>query len=334
MARRLFHKSSTRFRFFPRFLTGAVSANAIFLSTATLYAATLCASTLCAVKPTRAATLRVSPAGAQPGDVLTLTVYPAAGETLTALSMTAFDTKDVKFYVKKDGTARGFVGLPFDRHGGVFTLKALVKVSTLVKTRVGTPDLVESTQTLSTRFAARERVFPTQRISMNSSTAGKMNEKAAFAAEKARVQSTMQNSHDGPLWHGNWLTPTAGASTSAYGRRRYVNGRWWGQHNGADVKAPSGAPVRASNSGRVVLSEYLPTLRGNCIVVDHGCNVFSVYMHLSKRLASVGQSVQKGQLIGRVGATGFVTGPHLHWEIRVGWEPCDPNHVVAYGLNF
>ncbi len=282
----------------------------------------------------RAAILKVSPPGAQPGDILTLTVVPANGEKIVGLSMNAFDTKDVKFYGRSDGSARGFVGLPFDRRGGVFTLKAVAKVTRLTKTRQDTLDETTSNETLSARYVARDRVFPTQRISMNSSTASKMDEKAAFAREKTRVQSAMQKSDPAPLWSGNWLTPTPGAATSAYGRRRYVNGRWWGQHNGADVKAPTGAPVRATNGGRVVLSEYLPTLRGNCIVVDHGCNVFSVYMHLSKRLANVGQSVQKGQLIGRVGATGFVTGPHLHWEIRVGWEPCDPNHLVQYGLQF
>jgi murein DD-endopeptidase MepM/ murein hydrolase activator NlpD len=112
----------------------------------------------------------------------------------------------------------------------------------------------------------------------------------------------MQTSHPAPLWSGKWVTPTPGTSSSAYGRRRYVNGRWWGQHNGADVKAPSGTAVRVANSGRVVLSEYMPLLRGNCVVVDHGCNVFSIYMHLSQRLVAVGQNVGKGQLIGRVGA--------------------------------
>ncbi|MBV9470463.1 MAG: M23 family metallopeptidase [Abitibacteriaceae bacterium] len=144
----------------------------------------------------------------------------------------------------------------------------------------------------------------------------------------------MTNSYPAPLWRGSWLVPTPGRSTSSYGRKRYVNGKWWGQHNGADIKASTGTPVMATNNGRVVLSQYLPTLRGNCIVVDHGCNVFSIYMHLSQRLVQVGQSVARGQLIGRVGATGFVTGPHLHWEMRIGWEPVDPFKVAHSGLEF
>jgi murein DD-endopeptidase MepM/ murein hydrolase activator NlpD len=169
---------------------------------------------------------------------------------------------------------------------------------------------------------------------MKSSTAGTMSRTDALRREKLLVQNSMKDSYPAPLWSGSWFVPTSGRSSSSYGRRRYVNGRWWGQHNGADIKAPSGAPVGVSNSGRVVLSQYLPTLRGNCIVVDHGCNVFSIYMHLSQRAVQVGDSVKRGQVIGRVGATGFATGPHLHWEVRIGWEPVDPARVTAKGLQF
>ena len=169
---------------------------------------------------------------------------------------------------------------------------------------------------------------------MKSSTASTMSKKDALRREKQLVQSAMQDSFASALWSGSWRVPTSGRATSSYGRRRYVNGKWWGQHNGADIKAPTGAAVLASNSGRVVLSQNLPTLRGNCIVVDHGCNVFSLYLHLSERLVKVGQSVSRGQLIGRVGATGFVTGPHLHWEMRIGWEPVDPFKITRTGLGF
>ncbi len=270
----------------------------------------------------RAATLQVAPASPQPGDIVTLTLVPAPGEKITGIGMAAFDTPQVKFFSKADGTARAFVGLPFDRPGGKFPVQARVQTN-------------KGEQIVSATVNARTRYYPTQRITMrNSATAAKMDDKTALRAEKALVQSKMKDSYGAPLWNGNWIVPTRGAATSAYGRRRYVNGKWWGQHNGADVKAPSGAPILASNSGRVVLSQYLPALRGNCVVLDHGCNVFSIYMHMSRRDVSEGQSVGKGQQIGKVGATGFVTGAHLHWEVRVGQEPVDPNHVVAMGIKF
>lgn len=288
-------------------------------------ATTLFVGLLAVAAPGRAATLRVTPASPQPGDVLAVTVYPAAGEVITGVGMAAFDTAQVKFYTRRDGSARAFLGLPFDRTGGVYPLRARVQVARGGETRE---------QLASATVRARARDFPTQRISMGASMAGTMSKKDLLRREKLLVQSAMKNSYPAPLWSGAWVVPTAGRATSAYGRRRYVNGKWWGQHNGADVKAPTGAPVRTANGGRIALSQYLPTLRGNCIVVDHGCNVFSIYMHLSQRAVNVGQSVVRGQVIGRVGATGFVTGAHLHWEIRVGWEPVDPNKVLRSGPQF
>ncbi|HEX8234909.1 MAG TPA: M23 family metallopeptidase [Abditibacteriaceae bacterium] len=279
----------------------------------------------CSASATNAAVLRHSPASPQPGDVITLTLYPQTGERIVGAGMAAFDTAEVKFYTRPNGTARALVGFPFDRHGGSHLLRARVRVA-----KAGN----ETEQIVSTLVRARERNFPTQHISMRSSTAGTMSRTDALRREKLLVQSSMKNSYPAPLWSGSWFVPTSGRSSSSYGRRRYVNGRWWGQHNGADIKAPSGAAVGVSNSGRVVLSQYLPTLRGNCIVVDHGCNVFSIYMHLSQRGVKVGDSVRRGQVIGRVGATGFVTGPHLHWEVRIGWEPVDPAKVTAKGLQF
>lgn len=278
-----------------------------------------------------AATLRVSSAfgnlAPQPGDVVAVAVVPAAGETIVSIGMAAFDTPSVKFYAQPDGSARAYVGFPFDRSGGNVTLRAQVRIE-----KDGSENV--TTQNLTTTFRAASRNYPTQRISMGSSMAGTMSKTAALRAEKLYVQSKMKDSNPTPFFRGSWVVPTPGRSTSSYGRRRYVNGKWWGQHNGADVKASTGTPVKAANSGRVVLSEHLRTLRGNCIVLDHGNNVYSLYLHLSQRAVKVGDMVTRGQQIGKVGATGFVTGPHLHWEMRVGWEPVDPAKVVRYGLRF
>ena len=275
-----------------------------------------------AALPSHAATLKVWPQTPQPGDVLTVTVYPGAGETIEGVGMAAFDTDSVKFYGRNGGLVRGFVGFPFDRKAGKFPLAARVQVN-------------GKEQILSASIAARNRDFPTQRITMsNKGTASKMHATDKLRAEKVYVQSKMKDSYGAPLWSGNWLMPVQGATSSGYGRKRYVNGKWWGQHNGSDIKAPTGRTVVAMNSGRVAMSAYLPALRGNCIVIDHGCNVFSVYMHLSKRDLKEGDRVAKGEKIGEVGATGFVTGPHLHFEVRIGWEPVDPMKVVSGGIKF
>jgi len=288
-------------------------------------AAAAAAAAMLIVRPAGAATLVVSPTNPQPGDVLTLTVFPAAGEKIASVTMSSFDTPRVRFYPRADGSERAFLGLPYDRSAGSYPLHAQVE---LLKNGGS------QTEEASTHIDARVRHFPVQHITMKASEAGKMNRRLDFRRERERVQSAMQDGNPAPLWKGSWMVPAKGHSTSSYGRKRYVNGKWWGQHSGADIAAPKGTPVVACNTGSVVLSEYLPLLRGNCVVIDHGCNIFSVYMHLSRRLVSAGQRVQKGQRIGLVGATGFVTGPHLHWEIRVAWEPVDPFHVVRYGLQF
>ena len=266
--------------------------------------------------------MKVAPQNPQPGDVLTVTIFPASGETISAIGMRAFDTAQLQFSLKSDGTARAFVGFPFDRSGGTQKMTARVQTN-------------RGEQILNFNLAAKSRNFPTQRIVMrNQATAKKMSQTGALRAEKVYVQSKMKKSSPGPLWSGNWVMPAKGTPSSPYGRKRYINGKWWGQHNGSDLKAPSGRQVVAMNSGKVVLSEYLATLRGNCVVIDHGCNVFSLYLHLSKRQVAVGQNVGKGQNIGLVGSTGFSTGAHLHFEVRVGWEPVDPYRVLARGIAF
>jgi len=273
----------------------------------------------------QAASLKISPQAPAPGDVVTLTVYPAAGEKITGIGMAAWDTSEVKFSMKENGMARAFVGFPFDRSGGPVTLRARVRVE---------KDGGEQEQVLASTFTARARSFPTQRFSMKGPGAATMNRTSALRAERIYVQSRMKTSSPSPLWTGSWVVPASGRPSSPYGRKRWINGKWWGQHNGSDIKASSGTPVAATNAGRVVLSEYLPTLRGNCVVIDHGCNIFSLYLHLSKRDVSVGQSVARGQRIGAVGSTGFSTGPHLHWEMRVGWEPVDPYQFTRRGVSF
>jgi murein DD-endopeptidase MepM/ murein hydrolase activator NlpD len=280
----------------------------------------------CIFNITHAAKLQVDPAAPQPGDILTLTIWPQSGEDLQSVEMNAFDTPKVLFCRRSDGSFRGYLGVPYDRSGGKYPLPA--------KVHYRAKDNTMHEQDITQQLTVFPRNFVTQHITMKGSTATMMSRVEALHKEKKYVQSKLQHSAPKPLWKGNWIIPVKGQSTSSYGRKRYVNGKWWGQHSGADIRASTGTPVHATNSGRVVLSEYLPALRGNCIIIDHGCNIFSIYMHLSKRLVKVGDSVKKNQLIGKVGHTGFVTGPHLHWTIRVGWEACDPFRLAKRGLNF
>lgn len=120
------------------------------------------------------------------------------------------------------------------------------------------------------------------------------------------------------LWDGFFLRPAGGPITDVFGSRRsYNGGPVTGSHSGVDFGAAMGTPVIAAAAGRVVLAQRLP-VRGNGIIIDHGAGVLTGYFHLSASMVSVGQEVQAGERIGSVGATGLVTGPHLHWEVVIG----------------
>jgi murein DD-endopeptidase MepM/ murein hydrolase activator NlpD len=119
-------------------------------------------------------------------------------------------------------------------------------------------------------------------------------------------------------WSGAWGAPLADMRVTGYfGEQRSFNGGpVQGHHGGTDLGADFGTPIMATNDGVVVMSGLYLT-RGNLIVVDHGLGVFSLYGHMSERVAQVGDFVTKGQVIGYVGSTGLSTGAHLHWEMSV-----------------
>jgi hypothetical protein len=136
------------------------------------------------------------------------------------------------------------------------------------------------------------------------------------------------------LWDGRWRAPAEGPISSPFGERRSFNdGPVGGNHGGTDFAAPEGAPVTASNSGRVVLARQL-AIRGNMVVIDHGGGVFSGYAHLSAFAVAEGQLVEKGQLIAFVGNSGLSTAPHLHWEISVHSVLVDPMRFVDFRNGF
>ena len=135
-----------------------------------------------------------------------------------------------------------------------------------------------------------------------------------------------------PLWHGDFRAPVVASATDSFGVRRMYNGKLASIHKGMDFRAHTGTPVHAGNSGIVVLAQRL-YYEGNCVVIDHGLGVFSLSMHLSRIDVRPGEHVETGQKVGLSGATGRVTGPHLHWAVR--WEGAylDPAKVLKLNLS-
>ena len=130
------------------------------------------------------------------------------------------------------------------------------------------------------------------------------------------------------LWDGDFRVPLDGVTTGGnFGKRRVLNGQPGSPHSGVDFPAVTGTPVHAAQSGRVALAQEL-FFSGNTVVVDHGLGIYTFYGHLSEIDVKAGDELQSGQVLGKVGATGRVTGPHLHWGLTVERARVNPLQLV------
>jgi hypothetical protein len=150
-------------------------------------------------------------------------------------------------------------------------------------------------------------------------------------AERALKAAVFAASAPEPLWAGSFRAPVTAAPTDSFGTRRMFNGKLASIHKGMDFRAAAGTPVRAGNSGVVVLARPL-YYEGNCVVIDHGLGLFSLSMHLSHIEVREGQRVATGERLGLSGATGRVTGPHLHWAVRWQGAYLDPAKLLRLDL--
>ncbi len=135
--------------------------------------------------------------------------------------------------------------------------------------------------------------------------------------EKAAKTAAYNETSPHALWSGPFVQPLDSLITETFGVRRVFNGQILSEHHGVDFRAAPGTPVLASNSGTVVLARDL-FFEGNCVILDHGQGLFTIYMHFSKFAVHEGDKVERGQKLGESGATGRVTGPHLH--VSVLWR--------------
>jgi len=142
-------------------------------------------------------------------------------------------------------------------------------------------------------------------------------QEARAAAELKRLREIYDRVTPERLWEGPFRLPLDGDfKGSNFGKRRVLNGHPGTPHGGVDFPAPTGTPVHASQKGRVVLAEEL-FFSGNTVIIDHGLGIYTFYCHFSEIDSKVGDEVVAGTVLGKVGATGRVTGPHLHWGLSV-----------------
>jgi murein DD-endopeptidase MepM/ murein hydrolase activator NlpD len=134
--------------------------------------------------------------------------------------------------------------------------------------------------------------------------------------ERAITAKIYKKSNKTPYFAGPFLRPIESKVTSIYGSKRLFNKKRQTQHLGTDFRAATGTPIKVSNRGRVVLAKNL-FYSGNVVIVDHGLGIFTIYGHLSEFKVTEGEIIPQGTIVGLAGATGRVTGPHLHWGVLV-----------------
>lgn len=173
------------------------------------------------------------------------------------------------------------------------------------------------------------RTYPEQRLTVqNKYVELAQKDLDRHNAERARVLKALSGMNAGRLWTLPFMRPVPGDLSSAYGLTRYFNDKPRSPHKGIDLRGAAGTPIHACAEGTVVLAEP-HFFSGNSVYIDHGQGVVSMYFHMSGMDVAVGQRVHRGEVIGKVGQTGRVTGPHLHFGISLQGELIDPTPLLT-----
>jgi murein DD-endopeptidase MepM/ murein hydrolase activator NlpD len=181
------------------------------------------------------------------------------------------------------------------------------------------------TRSVREPVTVKAQKFPTTELKVEDRYVELSPEDAARAAREAEETDAIYATLTPDCyWSEPFIAPIHGAKDGKnFGHRRVFNGQPRAPHSGADLRADVGTPVYAANRGRVVLAKNL-FYSGNAVIVDHGLGLYTMYLHLSKIDVAPGAIVERGQRLGLAGATGRVTGPHLHWGVRIVDARVDP----------
>jgi murein DD-endopeptidase MepM/ murein hydrolase activator NlpD len=222
---------------------------------------------------------------------------------------------------KGPGVWRAFLGVDLEQKPEAYTLALTAKA------------LDQRDFTCRASIAVKEGKFATESLKVAPNFVEPNPEQLARAeAERQRLRAIFATINPERLWDGSFHYPLTGVTTGGnFGKRRILNGKIGSPHGGVDFPAPAGTPVYAAQRGRVVLAEPL-YFSGNTVVLDHGLGLYTFYAHFESIAVQQGDLVDTGALIGKVGATGRVTGPHLHWGLTVNRARVNPLQLFSLGL--
>ncbi len=193
-----------------------------------------------------------------------------------------------------------------------------------MRLKVGKQKTTLRMRVLKDRFETIYLTLPEEKVSPSPENIARIEKEADLLNSIWQIDSER-------LWEGSFLLPIQNPLSTPFGTKRIINMETVSIHKGLDMKGQEGEGIKASNTGRVVLTEEL-FFGGNTVILDHGEGIFTVYMHMSEFKVSPGDLVSKNEIIGFVGSTGRSSGPHLHFGVKVTGINANPVSLAGLKL--
>jgi murein DD-endopeptidase MepM/ murein hydrolase activator NlpD len=228
----------------------------------------------------------------------------------TAPATARLKDRTIKMFKQKDGAWFGLMPIAEADIPGAYSVEFLAASGETID---------------SAKLTIRPTVFPTQNVNL-----APQIEELKSSPEEIQTLATFRNSvSDERFWDDPLVVPVAGCMLSPFGVKRLHNGKPTGEfHGGVDQRAAAGSPIRAAAAGEVKIAQPF-TVLGGTVAIDHGQGLETMYLHMLKIAVQPSARVNKGDVIGYVGATGRANGPHLHWLIDVNGVPVNPRQWVT-----
>jgi murein DD-endopeptidase MepM/ murein hydrolase activator NlpD len=250
----------------------------------------------------------------QPGEIVILEVE--SPQPLRKLKASAME-HEFPFFTKGDGLKwTGLVGIDLGAQPGRYSV------------RLSGEDARGAAVVEQYALTVAAKSFPTRKLTVDEKfVSPPASVQARIKAEAERVSGIFNSVAMERYWGGPFHVPVPGPPISEFGKRSVYNGQARSPHAGTDFQGATGTPIVAPNAGVVALAENL-YYSGNTVIIDHGLGLFSYFGHMSAFAVHKGDRVSTGQVVGKVGATGLVTGPHLHWSVRLDGTRVDPMSLL------
>jgi murein DD-endopeptidase MepM/ murein hydrolase activator NlpD len=244
------------------------------------------------------------------GDLILIRIKAEKGEKVRF----KWRGKEISLIPDADGTSwRGFLAADLNLKSGRY--KALVTVSPLGYKKQLDIEVVDKD------YGVRNLTLPEAMVTLDEETLKRVSKESDIINGLWRLPASAA------VWRGSFLRPIEGEVVGAFGTGSIINNQPRSPHTGVDLKGEEGTPIKAVNDGKVILiCDHFFT--GKSIFLDHGADIISMYFHLQEIDVKEGDMVRKGQIIGLVGSTGRVTGPHLHWGMRINGARINPLSLI------